>query len=295
MTIQCLGQHHGERYASYWGDTVQIAFQLPDECIDFSICSPPFSNLFCYSDSVADMGNCRDDDEFLEQYEMLCREVYRATVPGRCWAVHCSDVPLQKWKDNVIGIKHLTGKIINAHEAAGWVTHSIVTVWKDPVVEMTRTKALGLLHMQLLKDSCRSRAGMPDYLIVFRKPGDNPRPVTHDERDFPVSLWQKWASPVWMDINQTDTLNVAVAREDKDERHLCALQKDLIERAIVLYSNPGDVVASWFGGIGSEGYVALQLKRKALLVELKEAYWKQGIKNMDPVDRQRDIFESLGA
>ena len=198
--IACLNEAHGERFAAYHGDCVSVVRQLPDACIDFSVYSPPFSNLFVYSDSVADMGNAGSDAEFLEHYRYLLRELARVTRPGRLSAVHCSDLPLQKWKDGVIGIKDLSGDIIDAHEAEGWTLHSRITIWKDPVVEMTRTKALGLLYKQLQKDSSRSRAGMADYLLVFRAPGENAVPIVHTPEQFPLAQWQEWASPVWMTV-----------------------------------------------------------------------------------------------
>ena len=289
--VKCLGEAHGDRYAAYHGDCVDVVRQLPDASVGFSVYSPPFSNLFVYSDSAADMGNAGSDGEFLEHYGYLLAELARVTKPGRLSAVHCSDLPLTKWKDGVIGIKDLSGDIIRAHQAAGWVLHSRVTIWKCPVVEMTRTKALGLLYKQLKKDSTRSRTGMCDYLLVFRAPGENAEPVGHDAEDFPVEQWQQWASPVWMDIQQTNTLNAAVAREAADERHLCPLQLDLIKRALILWSNPGDVVLSPFMGIGSEGVESLREKRRFVGVELKEAYFRQAIKALDAVDRQRGMFE----
>jgi DNA modification methylase len=269
---------HGRDFVAWYGDCVDVVKQMPDNSVGFSIYSPPFSNLFCYSDSEADMGNSANDGEFIRHYGFLLTEMARVTKPGRLSAVHCSDLPLQKWKDGMIGIKDLSGDIIRAHEAAGFVLHSRVTIWKDPVVEMTRTKALGLLYKQLQKDSTRSRTGMPDYLLVFRAPGENVEPVGQDSAKFPVERWQQWASPVWMDIRQTNTLNVAVARDDKDERHLCPLQLDLITRALLLWSNPGDVVISPFMGVGSEGAMALQHRRKFVGVELKEAYWRTACK-----------------
>ena len=293
--VKCLGEAHGDRYAAYHGDCVDVVRQLPDASVGFSVYSPPFSNLFVYSDSAADMGNAGSDGEFLEHYGYLLAELARVTKPGRLSAVHCSDLPLTKWKDGVIGIKDLSGDIIRAHQAAGWVLHSRVTIWKCPVVEMTRTKALGLLYKQLKKDSTRSRTGMCDYLLVFRAPGENAEPVGHDAEDFPVEQWQQWASPVWMDIQQTNTLNAAVAREAADERHLCPLQLDLIKRALILWSNPGDVVLSPFMGIGSEGVESLREKRRFVGVELKEAYFRQAVKALDAVDRQRGMFEEPAA
>lgn len=278
--IRCLNEAHGADFAAYNGDCVSVVSQLPDRSVGFSVYSPPFSNLFCYSDSEADMGNSADDDEFLTHYGYLLTEMARVMKPGRLCAVHCSDLPFTKWKDGVIGIKDLSGMIVRTHEAAGFVLHSRVTIWKDPVVEMTRTKALGLLYKQLQKDSTRSRTGMPDYLLVFRAPGENAEPVGQEAAKFPVEQWQKWASPVWMDIRQTDTLNVQQARENKDEKHICPLQLGLIERATLLWSNPGDVVLSPFMGIGSEGFVALKQRRRFVGVELKDSYFRVAAKNL---------------
>lgn len=273
--VTCLNDAHGESWSAYNGDCVDVLRQLPDHSIGFSVYSPPFSNLFCYSDSECDMGNSANNDEFFTHYKFMLKEMVRITMPGRLSAVHCSEIPTTKWKDGVIGLYDLPGDIIRAHEAVGFVLHSRVTIWKDPVVEMTRTKALGLLHKQLKKDSVRSRVGMPDYLLVFRAPGENASPVSHSNDEFPVSMWQKWASPVWMDIRQTDTLNVRMAKENADEKHLCPLQLDLIERALFMWSNPGDIVLSPFMGIGSEGYCAVRMGRKFVGVELKETYWRQ--------------------
>lgn len=278
--IRCLNEAHGADFAAYNGDCVSVVSQLPDRSVGFSVYSPPFSNLFCYSDSEADMGNSADDAEFLTHYGYLLAEMARVMKPGRLCAVHCSDLPFTKWKDGVIGIKDLSGMIVRAHEAAGFVLHSRVTIWKDPVVEMTRTKALGLLYKQLQKDSTKSRTGMPDYLLVFRAPGENAEPVGQESAKFPVEQWQKWASPVWMDIRQTDTLNVQQARENKDEKHICPLQLGLIERATLLWSNPVDVVLSPFMGIGSEGFVALKQRRRFVGVELKDSYFRVAAKNL---------------
>ena len=278
--IRCLNEAHGERWAAYHGDCVDVVRQLPSQSVGFSIYSPPFADLFVYSDSQADMGNCRSQDEFADHYAYLVSEMARVTMPGRLTAVHCSDLPSRKWKDGVIGIKDFSGLIIRLHEERGFVLHSRVTIWRDPVVEMTRTKALGLLYKQLQKDSTMSRQGMPDYLLVFRAPGENAEPVMQRPASFPLSQWQQWASPVWMNINQTNTLNVAVAREDKDEKHLCPLQLDLIERAVIMWSNPDNIVLSPFMGIGSEGVVSLKLNRRFIGVELKEAYWRQSCKHL---------------
>lgn len=293
--IECVSSYHGENFVAYNGDCVSITSQLPDEIVGFSIYSPPFRNLFIYSDSELDMGNCANDDDFNNHYSFLILELLRLTKPGRLTAVHCSDLPSSKWKDGIIGLKDFPGDIVRLHQQAGWIFHARICVWRDPVVEMTRTKALGLLYKQLKKDSTKSRMGMADYVLVFRKPGDNAEPVEQMPENFPVSQWQQWASPVWMDINQTNTLNVRAAKEDADEKHLCPLQLDLIERAVTLWSNPGDVVLSPFMGIGSEGVVALKLKRKFIGIELKESYFRHGEKYLDAEERQSDLFSTCVA
>lgn len=291
MAIRCLNEVHGENFTAYHGDCVDVLRQMPDQCIHFSVYSPPFANLFVYSDSEADMGNCQDSAEFFEHYSYAVKELLRITKPGRLSAVHCSDLPSSKWKDGVIGLKDFPGDVIRAHVDAGWVYHSRITVWRDPVVEMTRTKALGLLYKQLQKDSTRSRVGIADTVCVFRSPGDNAEPVEQKPAAFPVTQWQKWASPVWMDINQTNTLNVAMARDHADERHICPLQLDLITRCLVLWSNPGDTVLSPFMGIGSEGVQSLRERRKFIGIELKESYFKQAEKYLTNADSQGpDLF-----
>lgn len=290
MVIRCLNEAHGPEWALYHGDCVDVISQLPDNSVGFSIYSPPFANLFVYSDSELDMGNCADGDEFAAHYRYLIREKLRVTKPGRLSAVHCTDLPSSKWKDGVIGLKDFPGEIIKAHQDEGWIFHSRVCIWRDPVVEMTRTKALGLLYKQLQKDSCKSRMGMADYVVVFRKPGDNAEPVEQRPEHFPVSQWQQWASPVWMDINQTNTLNVRMAKEAQDEKHLCPLQLDVIERAITMWSNPGDIVLSPFTGIGSEGYTAVRMGRKFVGTELKESYFRQAAKNIEAAASQTDMF-----
>ncbi len=287
--VSCLGEASGNSYHLYHGDCVDVCRQIPSETVGFTVYSPPFSNLFVYSDSECDMGNSADDGEFFKHYGFLIRELFRLTMPGRLSAVHCSDLPMTKWKDGMIAIKDLSGSIIRAHEEAGWMLHSRITIWKSPVVEMTRTKALGLLHKQLKKDSGRSRAGMPDYLLVFRKPGDNPKPITHTDESFPVSQWQEWASPVWMTVDQTNVLNAAVARQEQDEKHLCPLQLDVINRALVMWSAPDDVVLSPFMGIGSEGVESVRLGRKFVGVELKEAYFRQAVAQIDGGTVSRDL------
>lgn len=298
MSIACEASAFGENFALYNGDCCEVVAQLPSNSVDFSIYSPPFVGLFIYSDSERDLGNCANDDQFFRHYEFLIREKFRVTKPGRLSAVHCTDLPRHKWKDGVVGLKDFPGQIIAAHERAGWIYHGRVTIWRCPVVEMTRTKALGLLYKQLKKDSSRSRPGLCDYLLIFRKDGENAEPITHEAEEFPVEQWQEWASPVWMTVRQTHTLNGAMAREDKDERHICPLQLDVIERALVLYSNPGDVILSPFAGIGSEGYVALKRQRRFCGVELKESYFKQAARFLAEAERAAatpDLLQLMGA
>lgn len=285
--MNVLDQVSGQNFTIYNADCVEVVSQLPDASIGFSIYSPPFSHLFIYSDSERDMGNVKNDEEFIEQYSFLLRELHRVTKPGRLTAVHCSDMPRTKSMHGAVGLYDMPGDIIRAHEATGWTYHSRVCIWKCPVVEMTRTKALGLLYKQLQKDATRSRQGLPDYLLVFRKtPADekDADPVGQDAAEFPVSQWQQWADPVWMDINQTNVLNVRAARDEKDEKHLCPLQLDLIERSIRLWSNKGDTVLSPFTGIGSEGFMALKSARRFIGTELKSSYFRQAAKNLQEAE-----------
>lgn len=276
--ISCLDAEHGENWTAYNGDCVDVISQFPDNCVDLSVYSPPFANLYIYSESAADMGNCANDGEFFEQYRFLIGELFRTTKPGRISVVHCAELPNFMWKEGKRGFRDFSGDLVKAHVEAGWDWHCPrVTIWKDPVVEMQRTKALGLLWKQVRKDSALSRMGCPDYLLIFRKPGENESPVEHTHQDFPVDQWQRWASPVWMDIQQTNVLNRQGAREQGDEKHICPLQLDVIERCVKLWSNPGETVFSPFMGIGSEGYQAVQFGRKFFGCELKPAYFKQAV------------------
>lgn len=279
--MNVINEKHGENYAIYNSDCVEFARNMPDNSIDFSVYSPPFANLYTYSDSVADMGNCDNDGQFFDQYKYLIREKFRMTKPGRLSCVHCMDLPTSKAMHGYIGRRDFSGEIIRQHEAAGWIFHCRVTVWKDPVVEMQRTKALGLLHKTIKKDSSRSRMGNPDYLLVFVKPGDNAEPITHTAEEFPVDQWQQWASPVWMDINQTNVLSKKGARDERDEKHICPLQLGFIHRCLIMWSNRGDTVFSPFTGIGSEGYMSLKNGRKFIGTELKESYFKQAVAHLE--------------
>ena len=270
----------GDGWKLHLADCVEVASEMPGNSIDFSVYSPPFASLYTYSNSDRDMGNCDDDDTFFEQYRFVIREIFRATKPGRLTSFHCMNMPTTKTHHGFIGIRDFRGDLIRAHQAEGWIYHSEVCIWKDPVTAMQRTKALGLLHKQLKKDSCMSRQGVPDYLVTMRKPGENPDRVEHTNNSFPVQEWQKIASPVWMDINPSDTLQFRSAREHNDERHICPLQLEVIRRAMRMWSNPGDTVFSPFAGIGSEGFIALQMGRKFIGAELKRSYWEQACKNL---------------
>jgi DNA modification methylase len=276
--------YQGNNWAVYLADCIEIMNGLPEGIIDLAVFSPPFSDLFVYSDSERDMGNCGSHDEFMEHYAYFTRALYRVLKPGRVACVHCSDLPARKSKDGFIGLHDFGGDLIRAHQDAGWVYHARCTIWKDPVIEMQRTKALGLLYKQLKKDSSRSRVGMPDYMLFFRKDQENPDPITHDPEDLPVSMWQELASPVWMRVNQTKVLNGRQAKGQQDERHICPLQLDVIERCITLYSNPGDLVLDPFNGIGSTGYQAVKMGRKYIGIELKPEYAKQAAKFLEQAE-----------
>lgn len=265
-------EYQGNGWGIYLADTVEVMHGLPEGMIDCAIFSPPFSDLFVYSDSERDMGNCASHDEFMEHYRFFAEGLFRAMKPGRIVCVHCTDLPTRKGKDGFIGLHDFSGDLISAHRAAGFVYHARCTIWKDPVVEMQRTKALGLLYKQLKKDSAMSRVGMPDYMLFFRKDEPNPEPITHAPEDLPVEEWQELASPVWMTVRQGRVLNGRIARNEQDEKHICPLQLDVIERCLKLYTNPGDLVLDPFNGIGSTGYQAIKMGRRYLGVELKPEY-----------------------
>ncbi len=283
----------GKGWTLHLGDCVEVSKRIPDASVHYSIFSPPFASLYTYSNSERDMGNVKDGDEFAQHLSYLVGELYRVTMPGRLLSFHCMNLPTSKVRDGVIGLKDFRGQLIRAFESEGWIYHSEVCIWKDPVTAMQRTKALGLLHKQLKKDAAMSRQGIADYLVTMRKPGDNPEPVKNTNESFPVSVWQQYASPVWMDIDPQDTLQYRSAREHDDERHICPLQLEVIRRAIRLWSNPGDVVLSPFAGIGSEGYVAISEGRKFLGIELKRSYWEQAARNLVNAhsNKEMDLFE----
>ena len=278
--VQVIGQSSGDGWALYQGDCVDLLRGIPDASVGLSMYSPPFASLYTYSNSDRDMGNCRTHAEFHEHFGWLMPEMLRVTKPGRNMCVHCMDLPTSKVRDGHIGLQDFPGELIRAAERAGWIWHSKVTIWKDPVTQMQRTKALGLLGKQLWKDSAMSRMGLADYVLTFRRPGENAEPISHSRDEFPVSQWQQWASPIWSDIRPNDTLQYRSAREAEDERHICPLQLEVIRRCVRLWSNPGDVVLSPFAGIGSEGYVAIQERRRYLGIELKASYYQQAAKNL---------------
>lgn len=307
-----------ERFAIYHADTVDVARGLPDRSVDFSVFSPPFASLYTYSNSPRDMGNVADDAEFFAHYAYLIKETARVMKPGRLVAIHCMLMPTSKTRDGHIGLRDFRGDIIRAYEAEGFIYHSEVCIWKDPVTAMQRTKALGLLHKTIRKDSAMSRQGIADYLVIMRAPGDNIEPIAHTHETFPVQMWQRYASPVWVTtgqpdedgflmcsaeetgddssgINPSNTLQYRSAREHDDERHICPLQLGVIRRAIRLWSNTNDIVWSPFTGIGSEGYVALQEGRRFVGAELKKSYYEQACRNLHEAQtvKQHDLFAGV--
>jgi DNA modification methylase len=280
----------GDGWTIHHGDCVRVAQSIPDHSIDFSVFSPPFADLFTYSNDMQDMGNCSDLAEFTNHFELLIAEMRRIMVPGREVAVHCVDLLSTKWKHGRIEFQDFSGEIIRAFWRHGFLFHSRICIWKSPVTEMQRTKAHGLLYKTLCGDSTDSRVGCADYLLVFRAPGDNPKPVTKDRSKYPVDWWQEVASPVWMTVDQGRVLNRDGARDHQDEKHICPLQLDVIERAVELWTNPDDLVYSPFTGIGSEGYASLQLGRRFVGSELKESYFKQSCENLRNAKAQLTLF-----
>lgn len=287
--MKVIDQAEGKDFVLYHADCIDVARGLPENSIHYTIYSPPFASLYTYSNSDRDMGNVRDGDEFAAQFKFLVPELLRVTKPGRLMSVHCMNLPTSKARDGFIGITDFRGELIRMFVESGWIFHSEVCIWKDPVTAMQRTKALGLLHKQIKKDSCMSRQGIPDYLLTFRKPGENIERVSHTDETFPVEIWQRYASPVWMDIDASNTLQYMSARAAEDERHICPLQLDVIGRALDLWTNPGDTVLSPFAGIGSEGWMALNKGRRFVGAELKESYFKQARANLADAGKQTEI------
>jgi len=314
--MKVLDQEFGPDWAIYNGDCVEVVKGIPDNSIHFSLFSPPFASLFTYSDSDRDMGNCKNDRQFLRNFRYLTKELFRVTMPGRLVSIHCMNMLATITKDGHIGIKNFRDEVIRAFKWAGFYQHSEVVIWKDPLLQAVRTKALGLAHKQICKDSAMCNQGLPDYIVVMRKPGANPEPVSHrrgferyvgempeprapkndigKKNKYSHEVWQRYASPVWFDINQTKTLNVAGARDDRDERHVCPLQLETIERCLELWTNPGDTVLSPFAGIGSEGYQAIKQDRKFIGIELKESYFRKAVKNLQSVDNAQAQLSLFG-
>jgi len=291
MAATVIDQCVTERFAIYHSDCVEVVRGLPADSVDYTIFSPPFSSLYTYSNSPHDMGNVRDDEEFFAHFAYLIAELRRVTKPGHLVSFHCMDLPTSKERDGRIGLRDFPGDLIRAFEREGFIYHSKVTIWKDPVTAMQRTKALGLLHKTVRGNATMTRQGIADYLVTMRDPRDPVERVTHGD-EYPVSLWQNVASPVWMDINPSDTLQYRSAREHDDERHIAPLQLEVIRRAVRLWTNPKDVVLSPFAGIGSEGYVALQEGRRFVGAELKASYYRQAVANLTSAENvgQSEMF-----
>ena len=294
--MNVIKQEINDNFAIYNGDCCEVIKGLPDNSVGYSIFSPPFADLYTYSNSERDLGNCQDYSQFFGQFQFLIKELYRVLKPGRSVSFHCMLLPTQKSRDGYIGLRDFRGDLIRAFQQEGFIFHSEVVIWKDPLIAAVRTKALGLMHKQLVKDSAICRQGIPDYLITMRKDGDNidfighPNGLTHYAgADDPKGenekkshyIWQRYASPVWVDIRQTNTLQKDSARDEKDEKHICPLQLDVIERCLTLWSNQNEIVLSPFMGIGSEGYKAIEMNRKFVGIELKESYYNQAISNLN--------------
>ena len=290
--MQAIDMAEGRGWTLYNGDCIEVMGGLPEASVGFSVFSPPFASLYTYSNSDRDLGNCRTTEEFFEHFGFVIAELARVLMPGRSVAMHCMDLPTTKLRDGHIGLVDFPGALIRAGEAAGLIYHSSVVIWKDPVTAMQRTKALGLLHKTIRTDSSMSRMGIPDRVVVLRKPGDNPVPIVHPGDSFPVERWQRYASPVWSDIDPGDTLQYRAARDSEDERHICPLQLEVIRRCLELWSAPGDVVLTPFAGIGSELHESVRMGRKAIGVELKPSYWRQAVKNLRDADaaQSSDLF-----
>jgi DNA modification methylase len=290
--MNCIDFTGGENWTLYHGDAVEVLRGLPERSIDYSIFSPPFASLYTYSNSARDMGNVRTDAEFLENFAFLVRELRRIVKPGHNVSFHCMQLPTSKVRDGVIGLKDFRGELIRAFQAEGFIYASEVCIWKDPVTAMQRTKALGLLHKTVRNNATMCRQGIADYLVTMRAPGDVEDRVAHDQA-IPVEEWQKLASPIWTDIDPNDTLQYRSAREHDDERHICPLQLEVIRRGIRLWTKPGDVVLSPFAGIGSELFVACELGRRAVGVELKASYYAQAGRNLAAQAAQANLFEAV--
>ncbi len=309
--MQVLNQTEGKKWIIYQGDSCEIIKGIPDKSIHYTITSIPFASLYTYSNSERDLGNSRNYNEFWEHFSFMLKDWYRITMDGRLCSIHCMNLPTSKERHGYIGLQDFRGDVIRAMEKAGWVYHSEVCIWKDPVTAMQRTKALGLLHKQIRKDSCMCRQGIPDYVCTFRKHGENPERVNHyrdyaelksydiqitekeENKIFPVDKWQQYASPVWMDINPSNTLQRLSAREERDERHICPLQLEVINRCIELWTNEGDIVFDPFDGIGSTGVCAVKMKRRHVGIELKKSYYEQAVANCKKAENERTQLSLL--
>lgn len=277
---------YGEGWQLKLGDSCERLAEVETSSVDLSIYSPPFASLYVYSPSERDLGNCATRDEFFEHYRFVIREKLRVTKPGRVSCVHVAQVPLTKVNNGVTGLTDFRGEVIAAHRAEGWIYHGEVTVDKDPQAQAVRTKSQALLFVQLHRDSAMSRPALADYVLLFRKPGENRTPILPDIDN---ETWIEWARPIWRGIRESATLNVAAARENADERHICPLQLPLIERCIRLWSNADELVLSPFAGIGSEGHTAIIHGRRFVGIELKPSYWTVAVENLRKAEYQRDL------
>ena len=298
-------------WALYHGDSCQVIKGIPDNTLHYSIFSPPFASLYTFSDSPLDISNCKTLEDFKDHFRFLISELHRVIMPGRLVSIHCMNLTTGKGRDGFIGLKDFRGDIIRLFQEFGFIFHSEVCIWKDPVIAMQRSKSMGLLHKYVKKDSAISRQGLPDYIVTMRKHGDNPEPIkgllnnyagenpialTGDEESDSIKIWSRYASPVWTDINPSDTLQYRSARDNNDERHISCLQLDVIRRCLQLWTNPGDVVLDPFNGIGSSGYVALEMGRRYIGIELKDSYYKAALNNLQnqSESRQTNLLDLMG-
>lgn len=289
MDVCVMDQASGKNWTLFHGDCIEVLRGLPEKSVDYSIFSPPFQSLYVYSASERDLGNSRTEEEFFENFAFLVRELRRIVKPGHNVSFHCMQLPTSKVRDGVIGLKDFRGGLIRAFQVEGFIYASEVCIWKDPVTAMQRTKALGLLHKTVRNNATMCRQGIADYLVTMRAPGEVEDRVAHDQA-IPVEEWQKLASPIWTDIDPNDTLQYRSAREHEDERHICPLQLEVIRRGIRLWTKSGDVVLTPFAGIGSELFVACELGRRAVGVELKGSYYAQACRNLEAQAAQADMF-----